>query len=277
VSYLAVKRRRDFRAKRAQFIAVLVTISLGVFLYASSWDAYSNLEGSYQGAYDRLHFADMTIVGADPRVVGDLEEMPGIAAIEERRQGDIPVRVEEDHVLSGRLVGMPPDEQPSVNQIDIIEGAYLDSDEAEGVVIDTHMADYYELGVGDTVEIFDGFAFRDFDILGIGLSAEYVWNAKSRSQLFVSGEDFGVLYVPEELLEAASPSAVQEQVLVTYADGTDTDEMDLHVEAQAKRRDSADTITQAHQPSNAALQLEDSILYGIGIEVGEDNGVLAYS
>ena len=33
MKYLGIKRRRDFRVKRAQFIAVLVTITMGVFLF----------------------------------------------------------------------------------------------------------------------------------------------------------------------------------------------------------------------------------------------------
>ena len=62
---LNVKRRRDFRERRWQFIAVAVTITLGVMMFAASYDAYLNLESSYQGTYDRLGFADMTVTGAE--------------------------------------------------------------------------------------------------------------------------------------------------------------------------------------------------------------------
>ena len=65
MSYLGIKRRRDMQRQRWQFLAVLVTIVLGVMLFAASYDAYRNLEASYTDTYDRLAFADMTVTGAD--------------------------------------------------------------------------------------------------------------------------------------------------------------------------------------------------------------------
>ena len=54
MSYLTIKRRRDMRRQRWQFLAVFVTITLGVMLFAASYDAFLNLESSYRFTYDRV-------------------------------------------------------------------------------------------------------------------------------------------------------------------------------------------------------------------------------
>ena len=49
--------------QRWQFIAVGVTVVIGVMMYAATYDSYLNLTSSYEQTYDRLSFADMTIAG----------------------------------------------------------------------------------------------------------------------------------------------------------------------------------------------------------------------
>ena len=144
MSHLSTKRRRDLWRGKWQFGAVLVTIFLGVLMYASSWDAYGNLDDSYNATYDRLAFADMTVSGADEGFDEDVADVGGVSDVAVRLQADVPFRV-DDHVLIGRLVGMPPDEQPTVNKIDVTEGGYLDTDDPAVVVVDTHMAAAFEL------------------------------------------------------------------------------------------------------------------------------------
>ena len=73
------------RRQRWQFLAVLVTIVLGVMLFAASYDAYRNLEASYTDTYDRLAFADMTVTGADADIGTIGYEIAGFAD----RAGDV--------------------------------------------------------------------------------------------------------------------------------------------------------------------------------------------
>ena len=65
MSTLAKKRRRDFRRRKWQFMAVLLTITLGVMLYAAIYDSFRNLKASYEKTDDDLRFADLTITGSD--------------------------------------------------------------------------------------------------------------------------------------------------------------------------------------------------------------------
>ena len=84
MTILDVKRKRDIRRQRGQFIAVAVTIGLGVMLFASTYDAYRNLESSYNFTYDRLNFADITVVGGDEGFVDEATEIEGVETTESR-------------------------------------------------------------------------------------------------------------------------------------------------------------------------------------------------
>jgi len=252
---LNVKRRRDFRERRWQFIAVAVTITLGVMMFAASYDAYLNLESSYQGTYDRLGFADMTVTGAERYFAADAVSIDGVAVVETRRQVDLPFRAEGD-VLSGRAIGMPAAGQPAINQVDVTSGSYLDPDRPTGVVVESHFAVDHDLTPGDTIEIFTGADWMEAEVLGIGVSAEYLWPAKSRQEVFSAPGTFGVIFVAEDLLEPLPANVVADQILLLYAEDADHSDADAAVSIAANAAGAADIQTQADQPSNAALQLD---------------------
>ena len=255
MNYLRIKRGRDMRRQRWQFLAVLVTIVLGVMLFAASYDAYRNLEASYSHTYDRLALADMTVTGADDGFASAVADIEGIAAVETRRQGDAPMRI-GDHVLLGRLVGMPPDNQPAVNRIDVVEGTYLTIGQSNGIVVETHLAQEFDLAVGDELDILSGPQWVGVEVVGIAISAEYIWPAESTQNFFPPPGTFGVGFVSSDALDSVPETAVANQTLVRYDDGADRAATDAAVEAAALGFGAADTVTQAEQPSNAGLELD---------------------
>ena len=64
-SVLRTKRRRDVARQWPQFLAIVVTIMLGVALFAASYDAYRNLRASYDNLHVELRTADLWITGGD--------------------------------------------------------------------------------------------------------------------------------------------------------------------------------------------------------------------
>ena len=65
VSPLTRKLGRDAARSKAQFIAVAVTMFLGVTLFAASYDSYQNLQASYSATHTEFRFANLTIGGGD--------------------------------------------------------------------------------------------------------------------------------------------------------------------------------------------------------------------
>ena len=255
MSYLSTKRRRDMRRQRWQFLAVFVTITLGVMLFAASYDAYLNLESSYNGTYDRLGFADMTVTGADDTFASAAAAIDGVAAVETRRVADVPFRIGDD-VLHGRLIGMPSNQQPSINEIDMTSGSYLTGDAPAGLVAEQHLADYFELTPGERIEVLAGSSWTEGVVTGTAVSAEYLWPAESRQNFFPPPGTFGVAFVSEDVLAAVPATVVAEQTLIRYGPDADRETTDEAVEQAAAAAGAADVMTKAGQPSNAGLKLD---------------------
>lgn len=256
MSLLDTKRKRDVRRQRGQFIAVSVTIALGVMLFASTYDAYRNLDGSYNATYDRLDFADITAVGVDPEFAETARGIQGVNQTESRVQADLPMTVDGEHNFLGRVIAYPPVGQPAVNKIDVIEGSYLDPDDPQSVVIETHMAEQFDLGVGDTVEIFVGRGFVEANIVGIAVSAEYIWPARDNQDLFPPPGTFGVVFVSEDLAGDIPAQAARNDVAITYNDDADREETDELVTSAAHSADASDVIPLADHPSHSTLLLD---------------------
>ncbi len=93
MSYLSKKRRRDMRRQRWQFLAVGVTVVIGVMMFAATYDSYLNLTASYEQTYDRLAFADMTITGGDETLPETIEAIPGVQTVTVRHTANIPITI----------------------------------------------------------------------------------------------------------------------------------------------------------------------------------------
>ena len=260
MSTLSLKRRRDISRQRWQFLAVLITVVLGVTMFAGSFNAYLNLGSSLEGSYERLAMADMTVTGADDGFVDTAAAISGVADAIERRQADVPFDVGE-YTFLGRIVGMPPDGQPAVNMIDIDEGSYLDPEDDTGVIVETHAASDFDLAVGDTFEI----AGTEVHVVGIATSPEYLWPARDAQNVFTPPRSFGVAFVHETVLEGVEGPAITDQVLVLYDEDAVVEDVDAAVINAADAANATATQTLADQPSNATINLEISGLRTMAI------------
>ncbi len=256
VRQLALKRRRDLSRRRWQYIAVGTTLFLGVMLFASSYDAYRNLDASYRNTYQKLEFADMTVTGADAAFVGQVRDLAGVAAVTSREQADIPFRVTGDRTFVGRLVGMPRGSQPAVNRLEMSSGEYFGASHDTVAIAEAHMAKTFALQSGDPVRYFNGSAWRTINVDGVAVSPEYLWPARSAQDVITDPNDFGVLFVPSALVEALPEAMREQQVLIRYKPGADRTALDAQIKSLATRADADSVVTQADQPSNKALQLD---------------------
>ncbi len=252
VSALNRKLLRDLAARRGQLAAVAVTIFLGVALFAASYDAYQNLTASYDRLFVETHFADMQLAGAGAQDLrAKVDALDGVTATETRRVADVPLRIGSSTLL-GRAVGMPSGGSPAIDGVIFLEGQALAPTEPNGVLVDRHLADAFGLTVGDTLEMSLGTESKTVTVRGIVTSAEYLWPARSRQEILVPPDQFGVLFVPAAMLDALPAPLATPQLLVSYAPTADRTALDSRINALAAGAGVA-TQTRQEQPSNAAL------------------------
>ena len=252
---LRLKLRRDVRRQRGQFIAIGVTIFLGVALFGASYDAYRNLDTSYQRAFTEFKFANLTITGGDTKkIAAEARAADGVARVGKRTQVDLPFQVGSTKLL-GRVVGLPASGQPPVNQVDVETGSYLSPGRPEGVLVEQHMAEHFDLRPGSPVTILDeSGAGRRLDPVGTAASVEYFWPAPSRQQIIASPDDFGVLFAPEPVARELAGLEGPNQVVIYYDRGRENAALTEQLARSVGRAGAADVMTRARQPSNSALQ-----------------------
>ena len=243
---------RDLRARRAQTLAVGVTIMLGVALFGASYDAFQNLTASYQAMYDQLGFADLTVSGGPvDRIATDGAAVAGVAAAATRSVGEVPIRIGA-HDQLGRIVGLPPNGEPSVDRVLVLRGHNLDPGQSDEVLVEQHLASARVLEPGSTLSVFTSGGWRTVTVAGIVASPEYLWPARSRQEVLTPSDQWGVLFGPESLVVALPPAAVHAEALFRLAPDAPAGTLD-QLQAVAIGDGAVSTQTRAEQPSNAAL------------------------
>lgn len=247
---LRTKLRRDVSRQWPQFTAVTVTILLGVTLFAATYDAYRNLDASYQQVFVDQRFADLFVTGGDTAAIAAAARATdGVGAVTTRVQADVPIRIGPDK-LRGRIVGIPSGTQPVVNQLDVRGGHYPS---APGALAEKHIADHFELATGDRVEVLGPDGWRTVDVAGTAVSGEYLWPARSRQEIITLPDDFGVLFVTGDLAAQLAGHGPNQVVLRT-GDGADRGAVLAELHRRAVDLGATEVLTRAEQPSNALLR-----------------------
>ena len=254
VSILSRALWREIRRRPTQFLSVALVIALGVGLFSGSVDGYLNLTRSYEHLYDDLRLAHVTAIGGSPEeVLAAGEQMPTLTASASRTVADVPFRPSAEHTMVGRAVGLPPSGHATVNDIEVIEGQTLDPAMPNGVVVEQHMAGHFDLDVGDTFEISTPEGWETVEVLGVAASPEYLWPAKSRQEILILPDEFGVVFAHEQFVSGLAASAQRHETLFRLEEGASAQEVESAREA-ALAAGAFDAFTLEEQPSNAALQ-----------------------
>ncbi len=253
MSILERKLIRDIGRRKAQFVAIVATVLLGVALFGASYDAYQNLLASYDELFVRTNFAALTIEGGDSgAVAGAVRDQPGVAAVATRTSADLPLQVGENRLL-GRMVGLPASGRAAVDDVLILDGSYLDPGDPSGVLVERHMADHFDLAPGDHLSFYGASGWEQVTVRGIAASAEYIWPARSRQEVLTLPDQFGVIFAPQPLVEALPAQVTTPEVLVTYTGPADDQVLTDALVSRAQQAGAASSYTRDEQPSNAAL------------------------
>jgi len=244
------KMRRDLRRRRSQIIAVAGTVFLGVVLFTANIDSAHNLDASYKALYDRLDTADVWASGQVDQVAEAIKGMDAVTAVDIRTRADLPVRL-RDRRLVATVIGGPEDGTPDTNRLLITKGRDLTASDTDAVVLEQHAADNFGLGPGDTVEIWQVDHWRMLSIVGVAASGEYLFPARSATEVFTVPDEFAVVFVPDSLIRDLAPNGVRQ--LAARVDERDP-ALVAEVLDAANKAGATGSYDLARQPSNQALQ-----------------------
>ena len=250
---------RDLGTSKWLFLAVAVVIFLGVALFESSFLGYRNLKTSYEFTYDQLAFADFTVkvVEAPWETVAELEALPGVQAVTGRVNTDIPLTLPGDtpKTILARIISLPAGSRPAVNNVKVEKGDYFDQSDGDVLLMDKSFAEHHDLQPEDTVYLAGDGGEASYRIKGIVTSPEYIWPAKSRQEILVSPEIFGVVFVSHDLAADLTGRATINEFNFLVEEGADRDSVIDAVRGALGSHDYQvmDVVKLEDQPSNAAL------------------------
>jgi len=190
----------DTRALAGQTIALAVLIGLGVLLFVGLYEAYQNLTVVYTRIYDSTRFADASVLveSAPASLVDTARTIPHVRAAIGRvvRDGAIIQPGHKRERVLGRFIGVPRGERPQVNDLWILSGRYVSN--AEEAVLEHQFARDNGYEVGDRIKCSYQSREREFTVVGVAASPEYVYPVPSKYTMFVARGIFGVVFILED-------------------------------------------------------------------------------
>lgn len=253
---------RDLKTSKGLFLAVTIIILLAVSFFGAMSMAYRNLGSSYDYSYEKLRFADFTVkVARDATgALDQLGEISGIDAVTGRVNADFALTLpgaEAKKVLA-RVISLPSSDAARaemVNDVLVEEGDYFPNGTDNFLLVEKNFAEHHGLQPGQSVSLTLGEDEIPFEIAGIAASPEYIFPAKSRQEVLVSAEVFGVVFVPDTVGTGLLEQPITELCFIV-ADQADRDMLMSQVESALSPYQVMDIVPREDQPSYASLEMD---------------------
>jgi len=194
-----LKILRDISTQRWQFAALVLIILLGVMSYGGMVGMIDDVETSLNRTLERLRFGDFSvrIEGTVPEgLSGKAKEIEGVEGVVGRLVMDVGLNISEENQAHARLIGLPAEKQPAVNQLYLREGRYFKDGDGLVALLDHHFAGYYGFGPGSVLHPIVNGETLDVTVVGVVVSPEYLMSVSSRENLLPSPSGFAVLFMP---------------------------------------------------------------------------------
>ena len=199
------KLLRDLGRLRMQAVAVSAVLACGVALFVMATGMYNSLERARNHYYDSARMADVavSVVRAPDPVAQELSQLAGVNALEARVSGIglLDITGKSDPV-SARLVSLPPDRNPRVNDVLLRAGRWPNPTRDNEVLVNEAFAEANLLSPGMRLRALIYGRQRELEITGIASSPEFVF-AVAPGAMLPEPERFGVLWMGREALGRA--------------------------------------------------------------------------
>ena len=179
VSALNRKLLRDLAAMKGQAFAISMVVAAGVSVYVMYLSNFASLQSTRAAYYSQQRFADVfaSLKRAPERVASEMANLPNVSAIETRVVANVTLDLEQlEEPASGRLISIPADRRPRVNDVFLRRGRWIEPGRRDEVLASEGFAVAHALNPGDQVPAVINGRLRRLRIVGIALSPEYIYS-----------------------------------------------------------------------------------------------------
>lgn len=202
LSALNRKLLRDLWHMRGQIVTVGLIVASGIATYVTMRGTYESMERAQQEYYARYRFADVfaQLKRAPNSVVNAISAIRGVAVAQTRVVVEVNLDIpglEEPAV--GRLVSVPENQAPTLNDVFLRRGRYIEPGRQDEVLISEAFASANNLDVGNSIGAVINGRWEPLRIVGIALSPEYVYEIRG-AEVFPDNKRFGVMWMSRNSL-----------------------------------------------------------------------------
>ncbi|HEU4510834.1 MAG TPA: FtsX-like permease family protein [Pyrinomonadaceae bacterium] len=193
---------RDVFHLRGQVAAITLVVACGVTSFVAMRGTYNSLLTSQHSYYEAYRFADVfaQLKRAPDSVSARVSEIPGVAQAEFRVVADVTLDVPGlEEPAKGRIVSIPDQQVPMLNDLFIKEGRYIEPGHTNEVLASAVFANANQLKPGSTISAVINGKWQKLQIVGLALSPEYVYEIRS-GEIFPDNRRSGVLWMSREAL-----------------------------------------------------------------------------
>lgn len=197
---------RDLLRQWGQLIAIALVVACGIASFVMSLSAYESLKSTQTTYYDRYRFAEVfaSLKRAPESLRSRIEEIEGVAQTQTRIVVDVIVDIPgKIQPATGRIISIPSQKNPMLNDIYIRRGRYIEAGKADEVLISEAFAKANKLELGDTIAAVINGRWQELRIVGIAISPEYVYEIRGGGSLSPDNERFGILWMERKALATA--------------------------------------------------------------------------
>ncbi len=202
---LNTKLRRDLWQMRGQVLTVALVVACGIATYVTMRGAYESILRAQQDYYSRYRFADVFahLKRAPDSVAASIAAIPGVASAQTRVVVEVTLDVPGlGEPALGRLVSIPENRAPMLNDLHIVRGTYIEPNRRDDVLVSEAFAAANHLDVGQTIGAVINGRWEPLRIAGIAISPEYVYEIRG-AEVFPDNRRFGVIWMGRAALRPA--------------------------------------------------------------------------
>ena len=181
---------RDLWQMKGQAIAIAAVIAAGVTMFVTYFSNFESLQRTRATYYENARFADVfaSLKRAPASLASRIAAIPGVDAVATRVVLDVTLDVPAmAEPATGRLISIPERGRPSLNDVYLRRGRWIDRQRPDEVLASEMFADAHRFGVGDRVAAIINGRKRWLTISGIALSPEYVYAIRPGEMIPDSG------------------------------------------------------------------------------------------
>jgi putative ABC transport system permease protein len=205
VAVLDRKLLRDVWEMKGQALAIAAVVAAGVAMFVTYLSNFDSLRRSRDLYYESARFAD--VFASATRVPSSVEpriaSIAGIETLSTRVVADVTLDVPGlDEPATGRLISIPESGRPSLDDVYLRAGRWLDPTRPDEVIANEAFVEANHFHPGDRVGAVINGRRRRLTIVGVGLSPEYVYGIRP-GEIFPDKRRFGIFWMGRRALASA--------------------------------------------------------------------------